>query len=40
VRYIIAELFDPSRLVTEVGYSAKGRATLVAEQTMEGEAVS
>ena len=31
VRHIIAELFDPNRLVTEVGYSAKGRATLVAE---------
>ena len=40
VRYIIAELFDPSRLVTEVGYSAKGRTTLVAEQAMEGEVVS
>ena len=35
VRHIIAELFDPNRLVTEVGYSAKGRATLVAEQAAE-----
>ena len=44
VRHIIAELFDPNRLVTEVGYSSKGRATLVAEQAaeqaMEGEVVS
>ncbi len=35
-RYIIAELFDPSRLVTEVGYSPNGRATLVVEQVLAG----
>lgn len=29
VRHILAELHDPNRLVTEVGYSAQGRATLV-----------
>jgi hypothetical protein len=27
--YIIAELFDPNRLMTEVGYTIKGRQTLV-----------
>ncbi len=29
---IIAELYDPNRLITEVGYSARGRSTLVVEQ--------
>jgi acyl carrier protein len=28
-QYIIAELHDPNHLITEVGYSAQGRATLV-----------
>ncbi|MBD2293389.1 SDR family NAD(P)-dependent oxidoreductase [Anabaena sphaerica FACHB-251] len=31
VKYILAELQDPNLLVTEVGYSNKGRFTLVAE---------
>ncbi len=29
-RCVVAELHDPNRLITEVGYSAHGRATLVA----------
>ena len=29
VRHIIAELHDPNRLITEVGYSSEGRSTLV-----------
>jgi hypothetical protein len=29
VRHIIAELHDPNRLITEVGYSSEGRCTLV-----------
>lgn len=29
VKHIIAELHDPNRLITEVGYSSKGRNTLV-----------
>jgi hypothetical protein len=31
-RCITAELHDPNRLITEVGYSPAGRATLVIEQ--------
>jgi 3-oxoacyl-(acyl-carrier-protein) synthase/acyl carrier protein len=31
VRHILAEIHDPNLLVTEVGYSSKGRFTLVAE---------
>jgi acyl transferase domain-containing protein/acyl carrier protein len=31
VKYILAEIHDPNLLVTEVGYSSKGRFTLVAE---------
>ncbi|MBD2387201.1 type I polyketide synthase [Cylindrospermum sp. FACHB-282] len=31
VESILAELYDPNRLVTEVGYSSQGRVTLVAE---------
>ncbi|WP_041233456.1 type I polyketide synthase [Cylindrospermum stagnale] len=31
VKSILAELYDPNRLVTEVGYSSRGRVTLVAE---------
>ncbi len=30
-RYILAELFDPNRLISEVGYSSKGRLTLIVE---------
>ncbi|MEA5575870.1 SDR family NAD(P)-dependent oxidoreductase [Anabaena sp. UHCC 0451] len=33
VKYILAELQDPNLLVTEVGYSNKGRFTLVAEHS-------
>ncbi|MGM3309238.1 SDR family NAD(P)-dependent oxidoreductase [Anabaena sp. WFMT] len=33
VKYILAELQDPNLLVTEVGYSNKGRVTLIAEPT-------
>ncbi|MFM7366369.1 MAG: acyltransferase domain-containing protein, partial [Sphaerospermopsis kisseleviana] len=33
VKYILAELQDPNLLVTEVGYTNKGRCTLVAEPT-------
>ena len=29
VQYILAELHDPNRLIAEVGYSTKGRTTLV-----------
>lgn len=29
VKHIIAELHDPNRLIAEVGYSSKGRTTLV-----------
>ncbi|MEA5565004.1 polyketide synthase [Anabaena sp. UHCC 0399] len=29
VEYILAELYDPNRLIVEVGYSAQGRVTLV-----------
>lgn len=29
VKHIIAELHDPNRLIAEVGYSSKGRSTLV-----------
>jgi polyketide-type polyunsaturated fatty acid synthase PfaA len=32
LEYIIAELHDPNRLITEVGYSSQGRATLVCEK--------
>jgi hypothetical protein len=32
---IIAELFDPNRLVTEVGYAVDGRSTLVVEPLQE-----
>ncbi len=32
VEHIMAELYDPNRLVSEVGYSSKGRFTLVVEQ--------
>jgi NAD(P)-dependent dehydrogenase (short-subunit alcohol dehydrogenase family) len=31
VQYIIAELYDPNRLIVEVGYSLQGRTTLVCE---------
>jgi hypothetical protein len=30
---VVAELHDPNRLITEVGYSMNGRATLFVEQT-------
>src|SRR5271157_455108 len=36
-RNIIAELFDPNRRLTEVGYSANGRSTLVIEEALEIE---
>jgi len=32
VEYIMSELYDPNRLISEVGYSSKGRFTLVVEQ--------
>jgi hypothetical protein len=32
VEHIMAELHDPNRLISEVGYSSKGRFTLVVEQ--------
>ncbi|MFQ4140979.1 SDR family NAD(P)-dependent oxidoreductase [Chlorogloeopsis sp. ULAP02] len=32
VRYILAELYDPNRLIAEVGYSSQGRTTLVCEE--------
>jgi acyl carrier protein len=32
VEHIMAELYDPNRLISEVGYSSKGRFTLVVEQ--------
>ncbi|RUR83064.1 type I polyketide synthase [Chlorogloeopsis fritschii PCC 9212] len=32
VRYILAELYDPNRLIAEVGYSLQGRTTLVCEE--------
>ncbi|HEX7620441.1 MAG TPA: beta-ketoacyl synthase N-terminal-like domain-containing protein [Anaerolineales bacterium] len=32
VEHIMAELYDPNRLISEVGYSNKGRFTLVVEQ--------
>jgi len=32
VEHITAELYDPNRLISEVGYSSKGRFTLVVEQ--------
>jgi len=32
VEAILAELYDPNRLITEVGYSPKGRFTLTVEQ--------
>jgi hypothetical protein len=32
VEHIMAELYDPNRLISEVGYSDKGRFTLVIEQ--------
>ncbi len=32
VKHIMAELYDPNRLISEVGYSDKGRFTLVVEQ--------
>ena len=31
--HVVAELHDPNRLITEVGYSVNGRATLAVEQT-------
>jgi hypothetical protein len=33
VEHIMAELYDPNRLISEVGYSNKGRFTLVVEQS-------
>jgi acyl transferase domain-containing protein len=33
VEHIMAELYDPNRLISEVGYSNKGRLTLVVEQS-------
>jgi hypothetical protein len=33
-RHILAELYDPNRRITEVGYSARGRTTLVVEQAV------
>lgn len=33
VEHIMAELYDPNRLISEVGYSSKGRFTLVVEQS-------
>lgn len=35
VQYILDELMDPNRTTVEVGYSNKGRATLVLEPSME-----
>ncbi|MDP2995259.1 MAG: beta-ketoacyl synthase N-terminal-like domain-containing protein [Anaerolineales bacterium] len=32
VEHIMSELYDPNRLISEVGYSSKGRFTLVVEQ--------
>ena len=32
VEHIMAELYDPNRLISEVGYSSKGRLTLVMEE--------
>jgi acyl transferase domain-containing protein len=32
VEHIMAELYDPNRLISEVGYTSKGRYTLVVEQ--------
>jgi acyl transferase domain-containing protein len=32
VEHIMAELYDPNRLISEVGYSSKGRSTLVVKQ--------
>ena len=32
VEHIMAELYDPNRLISEVGYSSKGRFTLMVEQ--------
>ena len=34
---IIAELFDPNRVITEVGYSSNGRSTLIIEEALEIE---
>ncbi|MDR3573813.1 MAG: beta-ketoacyl synthase N-terminal-like domain-containing protein [Anaerolineaceae bacterium] len=34
---IVAELFDPNRVITEVGYSSNGRSTLVIEEALEIE---
>ena len=31
VQYIVAELYDPNRLIVEIGYSLRGRTTLVCE---------
>lgn len=36
---IVAELYDPNRLVTEVGYSPRGRVTLVVDQENSTEVV-
>ena len=33
VEHILAELYDPNRLISEVGYTSKGRFTLMIEQT-------
>ena len=30
-QYILAELYDPNRLIVETGYSLQGRTTLVSE---------
>ncbi len=37
VENILAELHDPNRLISEVGYSRKGRFTLVVEQAAAGD---
>ena len=34
---ILAELYDPNRLISEVGYSQRGRLTLVVEPTSDKE---
>ncbi len=34
---IMAELFDPNRVITEVGYSSNGRSTLIIEEAIEIE---
>lgn len=37
VKYILAELYDPNKLIVEVGYSSHGRTTLVCEEGTRGQ---